>query len=144
MKEPLPEHIEFQPFAVPGESVPVHIQRFVCILVAATLISGLSGCSSQRVRIRSNDPDADLYVDEACIGKGSGVAVFRKKKGYLVTARKEGCTASSVPASATFDAVTLWGLLIGLGVMRMPTVVVDPRCRAPSAFQPDGTPVVSP
>ncbi len=144
MKAPQPEHIEFKPCATPGEGVLVHIQRSVCVLVAAALISSLSACSAQRVRIHSNDPDADLYVDEACIGKGNGVAVFKRKKGYLVTARKEGCTASSVPASATFDAITLWGLLIDLGLARMPTVVVDPRCRAPSAFQPDGTPVVNP
>jgi hypothetical protein len=65
----------------------------------------------------------DLYVNEAYIGKNSGVTTFKKKKDYVITARKEGCTDASYPASKSFDATTLLGVLIDFGIISV--LVID-------------------
>lgn len=119
-------------------------------LVACMLASSLSGCasmfhgSSQQIAIRSNVPDTELFVNEAYIGKGNGVTTFKKNKNYMITARKAGCTDTSVPASKSFDATTLLGILIDWGIISILLIdgaatgawkqfdqesyVIDPRC----------------
>jgi hypothetical protein len=97
------------------------------IIVASALLS--TGCASifngasQQVAVRSNVEGTDLYVNEAYIGKNSGVTTFKKKKNYVITARKEGCTDASYPASKSFDATTLLGVLIDFGIITI--LVVD-------------------
>lgn len=62
----------------------------------------------------------------------------------MITARKAGCDATTVPASKSFDAITLLGILIDLGIFTVLLIdgaatgawqqfdqssyVVDPRC----------------
>lgn len=115
---------------------------FVVILTSgcATMFNG----SSQQVSIRSNQPDVDLYVNEAYIGKGNGVTTFRKKEEYTITARKDGCDTVTIPVSKSFDATTLLGIFIDFGIITVLMIdgagtgawnkfdqtsyVVDPRC----------------
>ena len=126
------------------------------ILSVAVMAVTLSGCatmfngSTQQVAIRSNQMDADLYVNEALIGKGNAVTTFRKKEDYIITARKDGCNAVSVPASKSFDATTLLGILIDFGIITILVVdgagtgawnkfdqtsyVIDPQCPVKSSF----------
>lgn len=72
------------------------------------------------------------------------MTTFRKKEEYIITARKEGCEAVTVPVSKSFDATTLLGILIDFGIISILVVdgagtgawkkfdqtsfVVDPRC----------------
>jgi hypothetical protein len=97
------------------------------IIVVSSIFS--TGCASmfngasQQVAIRSNVDGATLYVNEAYIGKNSGVTTFKKKKNYVITARKKGCTDTSVPASKSFDATTLLGVLIDFGIITV--LVID-------------------
>ncbi|MFZ4552356.1 MAG: hypothetical protein ACOYNB_11090 [Aquabacterium sp.] len=100
--------------------------------------------TTQQVAIRSNVPGAELYVNEAYVGKDNGVTSFQKSKSYMITARKAGCTETTVPASKSFDAITLLGVFLDFGVFSVLVVdgaatgawqqfdqtsfVVDPRC----------------
>ena len=125
------------------------------ILSISLIAVTLSGCAtmfngaSQQVAIRSNQPDTDLYVNEALVGKGNTVTTFKKKEEYIITARKEGCNAVSVPASKSFDATTLLGILVDFGIITILVVdgagtgawnkfdqtsyVIDPQCPANNA-----------
>ena len=125
------------------------------IIIASTLIAAtitISGCatmfngSSQQVGIRSNVDDVKLYVNEQYIGKGNGVTTFKKKKDYTITARKSGCEAVTIPVSKSFDATTLLGIFIDLGIITIlvvdgigtgawqqfdqTTFIIDPKCSA--------------
>jgi hypothetical protein len=126
-------------------------------LAAALVLNG--GCatmfhgSTQQVAIRSNMPDADIYVNEAYVGRGNGVTTFKKSSNYMITVRKDGCQAAMMPASKSFDAVTLLGFLIDFGLVSILVVdgaatgawsqfdqtsfVIDPNCaRATPAIAP--------
>lgn len=127
------------------------MKTYLAVAVAASLVSSfLSGCATmfhgttQQVAVRSNVPGTELFVNEAYVGKDNGVTTFQKSKNYLVTARKAGCTDTTVPASKSFDAITLLGILIDFGIFSVLIVdgaatgawqqfdqtnyVIDPRC----------------
>ncbi|SFL99438.1 hypothetical protein [Nitrosomonas communis] len=130
------------------------MRKAVSLLTVITLLSGCASMfngASQQVAIRSNQPDVDLYVNEAFIGRGNGITTFKKKDEYVITARKEGCTPVSIPASKSFDATTLLGVFIDFGIISILAIdgagtgawrkfdqtsfVIDPQC--------DKTPVAS-
>lgn len=132
------------------------MKKAISLLAAITLLSGCASIfhgTSQQIVIRSNQPDVDLYVNEAFIGRGNGITTFKKKKEYVVTARKEGCIPVSIPASKSFDATTLLGIFIDLGMISMLVVdgagtgawrkfdqtsfIIDPQCnKTPAASKP--------
>ncbi|SDZ08859.1 hypothetical protein [Nitrosomonas sp. Nm33] len=131
------------------------MKKAISLLAAITLLSGCASIfhgTSQQVVIRSNQPDVDLYVNEAFIGRGNGITVFKKKEEYVITASKEGCIPTSISASKTFDATTLLGMFIDLGIITILVVdgtvtgawrkfdqtsfIIDPQC--------DKTPAASP
>ena len=99
----------------------------ISALLASTIL--FTGCASmfhgttQQVAVRSNVDGAHLYVNEAYIGKGSGVTTFHKNQNYTITAKKEGCTASSIPAEKTFDPTTLLGIFLDWGIISI--LVID-------------------
>jgi hypothetical protein len=130
------------------------MKKDVSLLTVITLLSGCASMfngESQQVAIRSNQPDVDLYVNEAFIGRGNGITTFKKKDEYVITARKEGCMPVSIPASKSFDATTLLGVFIDFGIISILAIdgagtgawrkfdqtsyVIDPQC--------DKTPVAS-
>lgn len=120
------------------------------ITSAAVFTTSMSGCAAmfhgttQQVAIRSNVPGTELFVNEAYVGKDNGVTTFQKKSNYTITARKAGCTDTSVPAPKSFDAITLLGVLIDFGIVSVLLIdgaatgawqqfdqtsyVLDPRC----------------
>lgn len=127
------------------------ITRLISMLTAASVFTmSLSGCaamfhgSTQQVAVRSNVPGTEIYANEAYIGKDNGVTTFQKNKNYTLTARKAGCTDVNVPASKSFDAITLLGVLIDFGLVSVLLIdgaatgawqqfdqtsfVIDPRC----------------
>jgi hypothetical protein len=131
------------------------MNKSVVVLAAVTLLTGCATMfngASQQIAIRSNQSDVDLYVNEAFIGRGNGITSFKKKEEYIITARKEGCTPVSIPASKSFDATTLLGVFIDFGVISILAVdgagtgawrkfdqtsyVIDPQCNAPVAATP--------
>src|SRR5262245_23180132 len=116
----------------------------------AAAAAALTGCAAmfhgttQQVSIRSNVPGTELYVNEGMIGKDYGFATFKKSENYTITARKAGCTETAVPASKSFDPVTLLGILIDYGIFTVLIIdgaatgawqqfdqtayIIDPRC----------------
>lgn len=117
------------------------------MLVFAYLLTGCATMfngSTQQIAIRSNQAEAELYVNEAYVGKGNTVTTFKKKEDYIITARMEGCNEVSVPASKSFDATTLLGIFIDFGLISILAIdgagtgawnkfdqtsfVVDPQC----------------
>jgi hypothetical protein len=121
------------------------------VLVGAVIASMLlSSCAamfhgtSQQIAVRSNDPHAELFANEAYIGRGSAVTVFHKRQNYTLSARKAGCSDAIIPASKSFDAITLLGVLIDFGVISVLVIdgaatgawqqfdqtiyVIDPQC----------------
>jgi len=127
------------------------VKKYLAMAVVVSLASSsLSGCatmfhgSTQQVAIRSNVPGTELFVNEAYVGKDNGVTTFQKNKNYMVTARKAGCTDTSVPAAKSFDAITLLGVFVDFGIISLLLIdgaatgawqqfdqtsyVIDPRC----------------
>ena len=127
------------------------MKKYLAIVATVSLISSsLSGCATmfhgptQQVSIRSNVPGTELFVNEAYVGKDNGVTTFLKSKNYMVTARKAGFTDTTVPASKSFDALTLLGIFLDFGIISVIIVdgagtgawqqfdqtsyVIDPRC----------------
>ena len=100
--------------------------------IAIILCISTTGCATmfhgptQMVSIRSNVDDAKLYVNEAYVGKGSGVATFHKNKSYTIVARKEGCSDGVALPTKSFDAVTLIGILIDFGIISI--LIIDGAC----------------
>ncbi len=100
--------------------------------------------SSQQVAIRSNVDGAEIYVNEAYLGKGNAVTTFKKKENYVISARREGCDSVSLPAPKSFDATTLLGIFLDFGIITILVIdgvatgawqqfdqtsyVVDPQC----------------
>lgn len=100
----------------------------MCIILTITT----AGCATmfhgatQMVSVRSNVEDAKLYVNEAYIGKGTGVTTFYKNKSYTIVARKAGCSDGTAIPTKSFDAVTLLGILLDFGIISI--LVVDGAC----------------
>lgn len=83
----------------------------------------LSGCAAmfhgttEQVSINSSDPATELYVNGAYVGQGHAITTFQKRNDYVISARKEGCSEYFHPASKSFDAITLLGVLIDWGLI---------------------------
>lgn len=102
--------------------------------------------STQQVAVRSNVPGTELYVNEALIGRDSGVTTFHKNKNYTLTARRPGCSDVQAIATKSFDATTLLGILVDFGIFSIflidgaatgawkqfdqTSFVLDPNCGA--------------
>lgn len=120
------------------------------VAIALFISSLLSGCASmfhgttEQIAVRSNVEGAELFVNEAYIGRGNGITSFQKSKNYNITVRKSGCQAVTVPVSKSFDPITLLGLLLDYGIISILLIdgaatgawqkfdqtsyVIDPHC----------------
>ena len=96
------------------------------MLRALSLFSGYAPMchgSDQQISIRNNQSDIELYVNEMLVGKGNAITSFKKKEDYIITAKKDGCNAVSIPTQKSFDAITLLGIFIDFGII--PILVID-------------------
>ncbi|MFV3353174.1 hypothetical protein [Aeromonas veronii] len=99
------------------------------LMTGALLAIMLSGCAamfngtSQQVSIRSQDPDAEIYVNDMLLGHGNVITSFKKKENYTITVKSADCYSVTVPVSKSFDATTLLGIFVDLGVVSI--LVVD-------------------
>ncbi len=92
-------------------SVPIIL--LVSLMGCATMFHG----STQMITIRSNYDDTKFYVNEAYVGTGSAVTVFKKKKNYIIRASRKGYEDITIPATKSFDATTLLGILLDWGII---------------------------
>lgn len=126
------------------------MKKLLLATVATSLIT--TGCASmfngttQTVNIRSNNPEAKLYINEEYMGKESAVYTFKKKGNYVIRAEKQGCKDNLVTPEKSFDPTTLLGVLLDWGIVSILIVdgaatgawqkftttsfVVDPDCPA--------------
>ncbi|HGF7192933.1 TPA: PEGA domain-containing protein, partial [Vibrio cholerae] len=99
------------------------------LLIIFLSIFTLSGCAamfngtSQQVSIRSKNPDARIYVNEAYLGDGNVITTFKKKESYIIRVEEDNCKSVTIPVSKSFDATTLLGIFIDFGLVSI--LVVD-------------------
>jgi hypothetical protein len=79
--------------------------------------------STDRIAIRSDDPKAQLYLDDKLVGTGSGEATVERGRKYTIIARAPGCADGTATTGYSFDQDSLGGILIDLGIISI--LVVD-------------------
>jgi hypothetical protein len=102
------------------------MKNIVSLLIAVFILNGCAAIfngSSQQVSIRSKDPRAKIYVNDAYLGDGNVVTTFKKKEKYSIRVEQDNCQAVTLPVSKSFDATTLLGVFIDLGIISI--LVVD-------------------
>lgn len=123
--------------------------RLLIVPIAASI--GFLGCASiftgtsDTIHIRSEEPDTKLFVDGKLVGKNSATYVLPRKGDHVVEAVKPGCGTATYPVPYSFNAVTLLGVFLDLGIVSIlvvdglatgaamkvsnPTIVLTPDCR---------------
>ncbi|EKZ8642449.1 PEGA domain-containing protein [Vibrio cholerae] len=102
------------------------MKKIAFLLMAVFLLNGCAAMfngSSQQVSIRSKDPKAKIYVNNAYLGDGNVVTTFKKKEKYSIRVEQDNCESVTMPVSKSFDATTLLGLFIDFGIVSI--LVVD-------------------
>ncbi|EGR4184865.1 PEGA domain-containing protein [Vibrio cholerae] len=102
------------------------MKKILLICISVLLLNGCAAMfngASQQVSIRSKDPKAKIYVNDAYLGDGNVVTTFKKKENYTIRVEQENCTPVTMPVSKSFDATTLLGVFIDFGVFTV--LVVD-------------------
>lgn len=103
------------------------MKKTIAAMLAVAI--ALSGCASmingtsQNISVSATERDAKLYMNGEYIATGNGIATLKKKEDYILMAKKDGCTDTSVPVSKSFDPTTLLGILIDFGIITM--LVID-------------------
>ncbi len=104
--------------------------KTVAIIVIIAI--SLSGCASifhgttETIYVRSDEPDTHFTLNNRDIGKGTSAVTTVSKKEMstaVLHAEKPGCITKSQPIETSFDAITLLGILIDLGIVSI--LVVD-------------------
>jgi hypothetical protein len=89
----------------------------------------LSGCAymfhgnTDQITIQSADSDAQLYLNNVLIGKGSAAATVHRNQKQTIAAKRQGCTDHMVETGDRFDGISLLGLLLDFGIISM--LIVD-------------------
>lgn len=105
--------------------LPIAVKTSISII----LLISFTGCatmfhgSTQTITMRSNYDDTKFYVNEAYVGKGNAVSVFKKNKNYMIRASRDGYEDIMIDATKSFDATTLLGILIDWGIISV--LVID-------------------
>ena len=98
---------------------------FVSMIV--TLAMASSGCSTiihgshDQVKIYSKEAGSSLYVNNKEVGKDSVEVPLRRGKISELRASKPGCEDAKANSDVFFDATTLLGIFIDLGIFTVTT-----------------------
>ncbi len=101
----------------------------IVLVLTVMLLLQSSGCAymfhgnRDQITIQSADPDAQIYLDNVLIAKGTATATVERNKKYTIAAKKEGCSDHTVETGDKFDGISLLGLLLDLGIISM--LIVD-------------------
>jgi hypothetical protein len=99
------------------------------VVMASFLVSGCAAIfhgTTERIYVRSDEPDTRFFVNEREIGKGTSASTAINKKELkqaVLRAEKTGCDVKSSPILTAFDATSLLGILIDWGIISI--LVVD-------------------
>jgi hypothetical protein len=99
----------------------------VCLLLlVSTSCAAIFNGTSETIHLRSDQQQTRFFANDRDLGTGSSaIATIPKNqlKRTVLRATKEGCEDAVGPVATGFDAVTLLGLLLDLGIVSI--VVVD-------------------
>ncbi len=101
--------------------------KMIALLTAMSFI--FTGCAAmfngatQQVSIRSKNPNARIFVNDAYLGDGNVVTTFKKKMNYTIRVEEDNCKSVTIPVSKSFDATTLLGIFIDFGIVSI--LVID-------------------
>ena len=98
----------------------------------ATMING----TDQKVFVRSDNPNTELFVDGKKIGDGQGFFIYNKNKSYTLKAELSGCKTLIIETTSEFDKTSLVNPLLtpidfytGAAMKpSMDTYVMNPVC----------------
>ncbi len=79
--------------------------------------------TTDTLTIRTSNPEAEIFVNDALRGHGSVVAEVDKKDSSVIRVEAEGCKPSQVAVAKKFDPVSLLGILIDFGIISI--LIVD-------------------
>lgn len=112
-----------------GRSASYQLKQMLCPLLLLLVTVQVTGCAymfhgnTDQITIQSVDPQAELYLENAIIGKGTASATVERNRKYSITAKKAGCSDQSVQTGDKFDAISLLGLFLDLGIVSI--LIVD-------------------
>lgn len=69
------------------------------------------------VTVRSEDPQAKIYIDNNYIGTGMGVMDVPKAGRHTIKVTKDQCGDGAQAITKSFDARSLLGIFIDLGII---------------------------
>lgn len=104
--------------------------RTISLVVIVSFL--FSGCAAmfngtkEQISVRSEEADTHFFLNDKEIGKGTSAVVSipkKKLKDSILRAEKAGCSEQTTLIETRFDAVSLLGLLIDLGLISI--LVVD-------------------
>ncbi|MGE4231895.1 MAG: PEGA domain-containing protein [Bacteriovoracia bacterium] len=95
----------------------------ILIVLANTGCATLFRGTKDTISVRSDDPDAKIFIDERYIGKGTAIQSVPKKGNHIIRVSKKGCADATQSIPYSFDPTSLLGILIDLGIISM--LVVD-------------------
>lgn len=96
------------------------------LLLVSTSCAAIFNGTSETIHLRSEQQQTRFFANDRDLGTGSSAVVTIPKnqlKRTVLRATKEGCEDAVGPLETGFDAVTLLGLLLDLGLISI--VVVD-------------------
>ncbi len=95
------------------------MRKILSIITAALLLSGCAAMfngATQQISIRSTNPKAKIFVNEAYLGDGIAVTTFKKKEKYSIRV-EDSCQSVTIPVLKSFDATTLLGIPLDYGLI---------------------------
>lgn len=93
------------------------------IAVAMTGCATIFNGSRDTITVTTNDKDAEIYLDGSLVGYGTAIFQVPKKGDHGLVVSKSGCGDAITTIPYSFDATSLLGVFIDLGLVSM--LVVD-------------------
>jgi len=100
-------------------------------LSTCILVFSLAGCStvikgtSETITINSVERGTTLYVDGSARGLDTATVSLKKGKTYAIRAEKDGCQPVVAQTAESFDATSLLGIIIDLGIFTIPIDLIS-------------------
>lgn len=112
-------------------------------------VASLSGCASiikgnsEKITVNSLEQDTVIWVDGAPRGKDAVSVDIKKGNPVTIKASKQGCQDVSVQTTESFDATSLLGILIDLGIITIPIDLISGAAWKPSPTTYTVSPICS-
>lgn len=132
------------------------MKMYKSAIAAGSLAVLVSGCASMfhgtsdTITVTSLEKESVIYVDGAARGKDSAVAQVKRGAKHSIRVSKAGCQDALAETADSFDAISLLGIFIDLGIITIPVdmgiggawktdptiYTVTPICKSAALFLP--------